>query len=230
MADKQIIQRGGRTGITITDYRDLIRELRTVDPAYARTLKANFKRVARPMRQGIAKAIPRQPPTSGVHIKDPRRTVSGFKPVVVPGRLSWGPNAQNGGIPAKHTVVEATKQQSWRKVKRLGELSIVRVSVDNAATVMADMAGRSRKWINKKPMTKPYLYSRGGTQGIRQHRINGQGKGMIAALDRGKGVAQNKASRWIWPTAEKHKEKVTIEVVVLLRNANKHLNERLKTR
>jgi hypothetical protein len=230
MADKQIIQRGGRTGITITDYRDLIRELRAVDPEYAKTLKANFKRIARPMRQGIARAIPKSAPTSGIHIKDPRRTVSGFKPVVVPGRLSWGPNAQNGGIAAKHTIVEPSKQKSWRKVKRLGELSIVRVAVDNAATVMADMAGRSRNWINKKPITRPYLYSRGGNQGVRQHRVNGQGIGMIKALDRGKAVQQNKASRWIWPTAEKHKEKVTIEVIVLLKDANKYLNERLKTR
>lgn len=227
--------------VWITDYRDLMRELRKVDSAYASRLKRQFKRVGKPIEKGIKGTIPKKPPTSGIHKLDPKRNVSGFAPKVVPGRLSWGGNIQNGGIAANHTEIQATKQKDWRKAGRFGQLSITRVAVDNAATVMADMAGRSKKWINKKSVTRPYLYSRSvsstgkyGTQQqlirMRQHRINNQGIGMIKALDRGRNVQQGKASRWIWPTAERYLPQTKIEIQRLLDEANKYLNERLKTR
>jgi hypothetical protein len=227
--------------VWITDYRDLLRELRKVDAVYARQLKSKMKQYAKPMQQGVKKAIPRKPPTSGIHKLDAKKRVSGFKPIVVPGRLSWGSNTQSGNIPANNVVIEHTKQKTWRKVGRFGKLSLFRLSVDNPATVMADMAGRSRKWINKKPRTRPYQYSRGATQTgkygtkaqiivMRQHRINNQGKGMIEALNRGSGVRQGKASRWIWPTAEEYSLQTKLDIDALLTEANRHLNERLETR
>lgn len=227
--------------LSMTDYRDMIRILRQVDKEYLATLRKNIRKVAKPVQKGIAGTIPKTPPTSGIHVKDPKRTVSGFAPMVVPGRLTWGSNVQNGGIKANHVGFEFTKQKTWRKVGRLGRISIARLVVDNAGTVMADMAGRSKKWINKRPYTRPYLYSRSttstgkyGSEGqfitVRRHRINGQGVGMIRALDKGKNVQQGKASRWVWPTVDKYSDKTRMEVVKLLDDANRHLTERLKTR
>lgn len=216
--------------VWITDYRDLLRELRKVDGAYAARLKRNMKRIAKPMQAGVKGTIPKKAPTSGIHKRDPKRVVSGFKPVIVPGRLSWGANFQNGNVRANNVLIQATKQKTWRKVGKFGKMSILRLAVDNAATVMADMAGASRQWINKKPRTRPYLYSRNGVVGLRQHRINNQGLGMISALNRGHKVQQGKASRWIWPTAEKYSEKTKMEIDAVLTEANRYLNERLKTR
>lgn len=241
MAENIVVVQGNRTGITITDYRDLMRELRKVDSAYASTLKRNFKAIAQPMRKAIVGTIPKTAPTSGIHIRDPKKVVSGFKPVVVPGRLTWGSNSQNNNVKPNHVAIENTKQKSFRKVKQFGQLSISRVVVDNAAVVMADMAGRSGKFINKRPMTRPYRYGGGGAQTgkygtkaqmvtMRQHRVNGQGVGMIKALNRANGVQQGKASRWVWPTAVKYSPDVQVKVGALLNNANAYLNERLKTR
>ena len=226
--------------VWITDYRDLMRELRKVDRAYAVKLKRDFKRVGKPIQQGIRGTIPKYAPTSGIHVRS-RMSVSGFAPRVVPGRLTWGANPQNGNVPANNAVIQNTKQKDWKKAGRFGKMSVTRIAVDNAATVMADMAGRSKKWLNKKPYTRPYLYSQStpstgkyGTQRslirTRKHLINGQGIAMIKALDRGKNVQQGKASRWVWPTANKYLPQTKIEIQRLLDQANNHLNERLKTR
>lgn len=215
--------------IAFTDWRDLLREINKIEPQYARDLKRNFKKIATPMRSAVSRAIPKTHPTSGVHVRG-AKNVSGFAPVVVPGRLSWSANAQNGNIQPRHTVIRLTKARSFKKIGQYGQMSIVKVEVDNAAVVMADMAGRSKKWVNKRPMTREYEYSRGGIRVKRKHRINGQGVGMIKALNRGKGVLKGDASRWIWPTANKQLPTVRYQINDLIRQANKFINERMKTR
>lgn len=226
--------------LALTDWRDLIAELNRVEKSYAAAMKRDFKKIASPMRSAVSKAIPKSHPTSGVHVRG-AKNVSGFKPVVVPGRLSWSANAQNGNIQPRHTVIRLTKARSFKKIGQYGQMSIVKVEVDNAAVVMADMAGRSKKWVNKRPMTRPYKYGGGGVQTgkygskaqmvtMRQHRINGQGLGMIKALNRGKGVLKGDASRWIWPTANKHLPDVQYQINDVLRKANRFINERMKTR
>ena len=215
--------------IAFTDWRDLLREINKIEPQYARDLKRNFKKIATPMRFAVSRAIPKTHPTSGVHVRG-AKNVSGFAPVVVPGRLSWSANAQNGNIQPRHTVIRLTKARSFKKIGQYGQMSIVKVEVDNAAVVMADMAGRSKKWVNKRPMTREYEYSRRGVRVKRKHRINGQGMGMIRALNRGQGILKGDASRWIWPTANKHLPHVRYQINDLIRKANKFINERMKTR
>jgi hypothetical protein len=65
---------------------------------------------------------------------------------------------------------------------------------------------------------------------MRKHRINGQGVGMIKALNRAKGVLKGDASRWIWPTANKHLPDVRYQINDTIRRANRLINERMKTR
>ena len=214
--------------IAFTDYRDLLRELRKIDPSYASKLRRDFKRIAKPIQTSVSKVIPRKHPTSGVHVRG-AKNVSGFKPVVVPGRLSWSANSQNGNIQPKHVTVRLTKQRSFRKLDQYGKMSIVRVEVDNAAVVMADMAGRSRKYINKRSITREYPYSKSPT-GSRRHRINNQGVGMIKALNRGRNVQQSGASRWIWPTANQQLPAVQKQMDIVISDANRLINERMKTR
>jgi hypothetical protein len=215
--------------IAFTDWRDLLREINKIEPQYARDMKRNFKKIASPMRTAISRAIPKTHPTSGVHVRG-AKNVSGFAPVVVPGRLSWSANAQNGNIQPRHTTIRLTKARSFKKIGQYGQMSIVKVDVDNAAVVMADMAGRSKKWVNKRPVTREYEYSQRGVRVKRRHRINGQGMGMIKALNRGKGVLKGDASRWIWPTANKHLPNVRYQINDVIRQANKFINERMKTR
>jgi len=219
----QLITRGERSGVTVTDYRDLIRTLRSVDPTLVKQMRKDFRTVAKPLAAGVRNAIPKKPPTSGIHRRDPKQTVSGFKPIVIPGRLTWSANSQNGNKRPNHTLIKLprvrTKFSNGATVS-----SIARVDVDNAAVVMADMAGKSRNFINKKPFTREYPYSRSRT-GSRKHRIHNQGYGMIEALNKNGGP-----SRFIYPAAESQLPAVRLQAIAVLAQAYNEINQKLRTK
>lgn len=197
----KFVESDNRAGIYITDYRDLIKELNKVQPTLVKQLRTDFKEIAKPVQQSVKKGIPTEPPTSGVHKKRRSSAVSGFEPRVIPGRLTWGANSQNRNISVKSVKIDTPSMAKVSKALRkpnVDATSIARLKVDNAAVVMADMAGKSKTWVNKRVMTREYKYSR-SKSGVRRHRVNGQGVGMIDSLTRRHG----KASRFAWPSAEK---------------------------
>lgn len=219
----QFIYANGRSGVYVTDYRDLVRVMRQVEPAMLLELKRDFRRVAQPLVKDVKKGIPKSPPTRGVHIKRPQATPSGFNPRVVPGRLTWGANKQNRNK-AVTSVLAKTPRVKARFNNNANVTSIARVQVENAAVVMADMAGKSGKWINKKPQTREYLYSR-SRSGSRIHRVNGQGRAMINALNAAKG----QGSRFVYPAAEKAIPGVRYEAERVLQGGFDKLNQKLRS-
>lgn len=223
----KLVTRGQRTGLYVTDYRDLLRELRKIQPSLVSELRKDFVRIAKPVQSGVKNNIPNTPPTSGIHRRRPQSTISGFKPITMPGRLTWGSNSQNKNTPVRSVKIETPSLTKARKAMRKnpkGAASIARLRVDNAAVVMADMAGRTGKDINKKKIAGPYDYSR-SKSGKRTHKINNQGVGMIAALSRNYG----KASRFVWPAVEKSQNKTYQETRMVLRKAYDKINRRLSS-
>jgi len=198
-----LVTKGNRSGLYITDYQELIRELNRIQPTLVKQLRKEFRQIAKPVQTAVKSAIPLDPPTSGVHKKKPQRTTSGFRPVTVPGRLSWGANSQNRMRQARSVGIQtfsATRAKRSMKFNRMNATSIARLKVDSAATVMADLAGSSRKYVDSKSVTREYAYSRSAT-GKRVHRINGQGRSMIEALDRRN--RSSTRSRFVYPAASK---------------------------
>jgi hypothetical protein len=218
----QLVSRGNRSGVTVTDYRDLIKTLNKIDPALTRQMRKDFRIVGKPLARAVSQAIPGSAPTSGIHVHG-SKNVSGFKPLTVPGRLTWGANKQNGNKSPKHTLVKLPRVKTSKRGKYTVS-SIVRVDVDNAAVVMADMAGASGKYINKRPLTSEYNYSRSAT-GKRRHRVNNQGRGMIRALNK-----VHKPSRWIYPSAEQSLSSIRLQAIGVLGKAYKQINEELRTK
>jgi len=218
----QLVSRGNRSGVTVTDYRDLIKTLNQIDPILTRQMRKDFRIVGKPLAKGVSNAIPKTHPTSGIHVYG-SKSVSGFKPLTVPGRLTWGANAQNRNKAPNHTLVKLPRVKT-RKRGKYTVSSIVRVDVDNAAVVMADMAGASGKYINKRPSTSEYNYSRSAT-GKRRHRVNNQGRGMIRALNK-----IHKPSRWIYPAAENQIGAVRQNAIMVLSKAYALINEELRTK
>jgi hypothetical protein len=203
-----LVTKGNRAGMYITDYEELIRELNRIHPTLVTQLRKEYKQIAKPVQTAVKSAIPLNPPTSGVHKKKPQRTTSGFRPVAVPGRLSWGANSQNKMRQARSVGIQTfsdKKAKRSMKYNKMDATSIARLKVDNAATVMADLAGSSRDYIDRKPVTREYAYSRSAT-GKRIHRINGQGKSMIEALDRKNKrltiAGKTEKSRFVYPAAK----------------------------
>lgn len=218
----QYVSKGQRAGLYITDYNDLIRELNRVQPTLIKQMQKDYRKIAKPVQTAVKNGIPATPPTSGIHVRRPQASRSGFYPVAVPGRLTWGANSQNKNKPVKSVLIQtpsASKAKRTMSKFKTSTFSVARLRVDNAAVVLADMAGKTGKDINKKPRTSPYKYSRSKT-GERTHRVNNQGRGMIRALG-------GKASRFAWPSAEKALPKAKAESKVVLQKAFSIINRRM---
>lgn len=190
-------QKFGQAEILITDYRDLIKALNKLEGEMLKEFFRGSKEIAKPVQAGIKAAIPARAPLRGSS-KRPNGTQYGMQKARqgIPGRLTWGT-----GKPAKSATIVAIRPKNSFKGKRLG---IVKVVVKSPATIMADMAGKSRAYVNKKSMTEPYAYTRTikGKYGsirrlrtIRRHKINGQGSAMIDKLG-------SQPSRYVYPGAE----------------------------
>jgi hypothetical protein len=216
-----------RSGVYITDYEDLIRELNRIQPTLVTQLRKQYREIAKPVQTAIKDAIPLDPPTSGIHKKKKQKTTSGFRPVTVPGRLSWGANSQNRMRQARSVGIQTFSGMRARrnmKYNRMTMGSIARLKVDSAAPVMADLAGSSRKYVDSKSVTREYNYSRSAT-GKRIHRINGQGRSMIEALNRRNGSETR--SRFVYPAAEKSIPTVLPKMNSALQRAYDIVNRRM---
>ena len=221
----QYVSKGQRSGLYITDYRDIIAELNRVQPTLINQMKKEYRRIAKPVQRDVKNAIPSEPPTSGRHrLKPSNAPRSGFIPRVVPGRLTWGANGENGNKQVDAVAIQTPSEKKAARVYRKNKTdaaSIARLKVENAGTVLADMAGRSGKYINKRPRTRVYKYS-GSATGERSHRINNQGRGMIRALDK-----KGKPSRFVWKAAEKALPKVERDAKQVLNVAIQVINKRM---
>lgn len=218
-----MIIKGNKAGLYITDYNFLIAELNRIEPTLVGQLRKDFREIAKPVKREVQNAIPNTPPTSGIHKKRRRSSVSGFYPIKVPGRVTWGPNAQNKNKPARSVAIETAspRQANFRSKKNnLNDVAIARLRVDNAATVIADLAGSSGAWVNKRRYTRPYEYSR-SPSGVRIHRINNQGLAMIRALG-------GKGSRYVWPARDRAVPATFNQTDKVLNAAINRINVRLR--
>lgn len=218
------VTKNQRSGLYLTDYRDLIRELNRVQPTLVKQLQKDYKQIGKPVQLAVKQGIPVTPPTSGIHRRSPQRSRSGFYPVVVPGRVTWGANYQNKNKPVDSVVIETpavSKASRTMKRFKINSFAIARLRVNNAAVVLADMAGVTGKYINKYPRTREYDYSRSKT-GRRRHKINNQGRGMIRALNR-----NGSPSRFAWPSAEKALPKAKAQSKIVLQKAYSIINRRM---
>ena len=222
-----LVTKGNRSGLYITDYEDLIRELNRIQPTLVVQLRKEYRQIAKPVQTAVKSAIPLDPPTSGVHKKKPQKTTSGFRPVTVPGRLSWGANSQNRMKQARSVGIQTFSGMRARRNMKYNKMTvgaIARLKVDSAATVVADLAGSSRKYVDKNSVTREYTYSRSAT-GKRIHKINGQGRSMIEALNRRNGSSTR--SRFVYPAAEKSIPTILPKVNSALQRAYDKVNREM---
>lgn len=203
--------------MSVTDYRDLMRELNKIEPKLSAVVRKDIRRVASPLRDAVKAGIPATRPLSGMSNRI--------------GRLAWGRN-----LNARSVVID-TRAPKVKPGSIVG--SIVKLRASSAATVLADMAGRSGKYINARPYAKgtkanqmivtkgkykgqvgyPYTY-RDGVSG-RVHKINSQGRQMIDRLG-------GKASRYAWPAAERGLPAAKMEVKRILEQAYDRINRDLR--
>jgi len=201
VAQRVNVKSGDRIEIQITDWRFLVRETRKVDPRLIETFKKNAKRIGRPVERAVQSGIPNRFP------------IRGMQPKVIPGRMTWGTV-----LPAR-----ATELKVDTRMRKKGK-SIVSVWVNSPATAMADVANKVGQRGGR--LTREYDYSRSPT-GKRRHRINGQGSGMVTALNKAK-FKKSEPSRMVWPSAEKALPAVNVEMYALINQTAQNLNAEIR--
>lgn len=197
--------------LTVTDYRDLLREIRKIEPGMMKQFRQDARKIGNPLRNQIRRGIPLSAPLS--------KPVSGGGMVTPVGRLSWG-----RGVAANKAVLET---RIPARSKREGAL--VKVVVSSPATVLADMAGRSGRYIGQRriaggtrsnSMIVPsgkykgevgyaYTYRNGKIAGRRHRNTGGQGLGLIRGLG-------SHPSRYVYKAAEKGLTPVRFEMLKLV--------------
>lgn len=187
--------------LTVTDIRTLQKRLKEIDPKLRTQLVRDSKKVAEPVVTKIKSAIAGVTPNSGM---------------LRPGaRLNW-----NNAIDAKgrsHPALDVKPQFRTSMSGRSNETSLVRVKVGNPAVSLADMGGRSGRYLNAgyqgSGYTREYSY-KGGT---RKHRVNGQFRGIREKIG-------GAPSRFIWPAAENSIPQARQQIEKILRDAYTRIN------
>jgi len=201
-----------RAGLTssndysVTDIRELQRRLKSIDPKLRTELLRNAKKPAEAIVTQVRPVINAVQPLSGM----------------TRGRLNW-----NESIDAKgkaHKPDDLKIEFRTRSTGKSKITSLVRVRVASPAVTMADMAGRSNRWLDAgykgTGYTHEYNYRyRNGETVTRRHKVNGQGRKMIENLG-------GKASRYVWPAAEKSIPAVKAQIEAVLRNAYDQINRK----
>lgn len=194
-----------RNGYSISDMRNLQRALKNLDPNLRKALLREAKAPAKPVQSAIKSAIPAVAPMSGM----------------TRGRLSWSNSVDSKG--RAHNPKDVKIQFRTSSSGKSKVTSLVRVAVKSPAVVFADMAGKTERYMGAgykgSGVTRPYPY-KGGT---RVHRVDGngvkkpnrrykysrQGDALLAALG-------GKASRYVWPAAERAVPQVTQQIDVVI--------------
>lgn len=200
MAQNITVKTGDRTEIMVTDWRFLIRETRKIEPRTIAKFKAKALEIARPVDNAVKRGISK------------RAVITGMKPKVMPGRVSWGGN----GVDVRKTDIKVNT-----KIYKKG-VGIVSVWVQSPSVAIADMA--NRRGPNK--FTRSYPYSR-SKSGMRKHYVNGQGSGMVQALRKSTKVRNRDISRIVYPSAEKALPTVNKKMLVLIESVSQQINSEI---
>jgi hypothetical protein len=190
----------GRSGVgagdfSVQDIRELQKRLKAIEPRLRTELVRDVKRIARPLESDIKANIPSIAPLSGM-AKDR-------------GRLGWGV-----GVPANKTLIQFRTSGGGKSLTT----SLVRVKVSSPATVLADMAGRSGRYVGQGRRNDNASASE-----KRRNSSPAKGAKFIESLNRALGSG---ASRMAWPAAEKSRDAVRVAIEQVLRQAYDRINQR----
>lgn len=201
----------GRTGsggvgpndLKVSDIRELQKRLKAIDPMLRTQLVRDAKAVAKEPVSLIKSAILKVTPNSGM---------------LRPGaRLNW--NRAIDGKGRSHSATDVKPQFRTSSSGRSTETTLVRIRVANPAVTLADMGGRSGRYINAgykgSGYTREYPY-KGGT---RKHKVNGQFKGVENKIG-------GNASRFVWPAAEQAIPSARAAIEKILRDAYTRINSK----
>lgn len=215
-------QTGGSTGVRleVTNWNDIMKTIGKLDKEYVKQLRKDFRQIAKPVQASVKSAIPTKanPPLSGmrqVHF----------------GRLAWGSRYGAGAKPSKSVLIQTPSTRS-RVARRQETFSIARLQIGSPATVLFDMAGRKDYIRGRRGYTPEYdyMYTINGQKvpGKRKHRV------VPLAFAKGLGSARSRlqirASRIVWPAAEKALPQARAAMELRITEVNVKVNALLRSK
>lgn len=181
---------------TVQEIRTLQRKLRAIEPSLRTQFMREVKEIAKEPNKSIKAAIPEQAPLSGM-----------TKPGTT---LKWGQTKRGSG--AKSTTIRFRTQAGGKSLTT----TLLGIRVNSAATSVADMAGRSRRYVGKgykgtgfsKPIRRTYA---DGSQSLefRRRATKKAGESFIRNLNEKLG---ERPSRMAWKAVEKDLPKLSKSV------------------
>jgi hypothetical protein len=156
--------------------KELFQSLQTLEPKIYKELRANIRLLTKDAVSAVKRDVPPVSPFAG-------RRKDGF---THSGRTAWsGATVTTNITPAQRSRAFGSTTSNLVAISATGRGGQFGFNI-------LDMAGRgSGRGRRPKTVTRPYAY-RGGT---RTHRLNGQGQGMINALNQ-------RPSRYFYPAIE----------------------------
>jgi hypothetical protein len=181
--------------------KELFQSLQTLEPKIYKELRASIRLLTKDAVSAVKSDVPPVSPFAG-------RRKDGF---THSGRTAWS------GVTVGTSITPA--QRSRALGSTTSNLVAITATGNNKqfGFNIIDMAGRgSGRGRNPKTQTKPYPY-RGGT---RTHRLNGQGQGMIDALNK-------RPSRYFYPAIENELPKIRKGVEAVIDKVAADMNRKI---
>jgi hypothetical protein len=178
-----------RADIIVSDMKRLVRRLNEIEPELAKTMRREWKELAEPARANLSASIK----SAGIPMRGFRKRGSNVA-------KTWNNRGQS-------SRVFVQMRAGNRVIAQMRNQTILRLVVRNAATIIADMAGRtnsSRTPKGTKTDWYVYLpaktYTKNQKPGFRRHTVTTQGDQMLQNLQ---GWGRGGASRVAYPSVEK---------------------------
>jgi hypothetical protein len=232
--EQELLRGKGAAQISFTNYEQLMRTLKILGPDLQKQFKKDSVKLAasvrNPLKQSL-KAIGPEGPLSGANRRGRNydRWVSGI------GKKSWGGTGGNRR-PYDEVRTDFKDRSSARETAKLnnskdGRLGVVRLRVTSGPTIIADLAGSSRKYMNGRGTgwsTEYKIRLFGRIEVMRRHRINEENSKKFVSRLRALGSKSTKhKSRYAYPALEKNKRKFEKQMNILIGTTVKKLNARI---
>lgn len=211
----------GGVRVHATDYKQVIKQLKLIDPTQAKQLKKRYREIGGPAQKSVRDEIL----TIGSKgpIPDTKRKNRISNGMLHGGRTGWGTNYGSTGGPVsgfKRYPYQSVLLQTLERAKK-GQTGIVRLVVRSAATVLTDLAQNYRG----RSLSRPYnIRLFGGPEISRQHKITYFSVGsFIRKLGAVKKKSLKGKSRNVYPGFDKAIPAVKIKAEMAIREAVKFI-------
>jgi hypothetical protein len=215
---------GSPTGgirVQATDYKQVIKQLKLIDPVQSRYLKRRYREIATTAQKSVRKEIS----TIGGRgpIRDHVRNGRKSNGMLHGGKTGWGTNyGSTGGAVsgAKRYPYQSVLIQTLDKPKK-GQTGIARLVVRSGATVLTDLA---QKYSGRSRSRTYNIRLFGGPEVSRQHTITYRSVGsFIRQLGPVKKKSLKGKSRNVYPGFDRSAPAVKVKAEMAIREAVKFI-------